>query len=166
MIGSLPQQADAIQKVYKIDVSALYSRISFAVQRMKWKSFTSPMSVYAVSPRTLGLVPAWHRFTQTYFCTFVSLTCPPTEQLAPQCQLTPHPSQFPQIWHMMRCVLDNTWMPYFQSNTFSLPKGIWLEVISTPFLDLDHYRLTLLLNHSIHWLPQLQLLHGQCGHAG
>ena len=46
------------------------------------------------------------------------------------------------------------------------PKGIWLEVISTPFLDWHHYRLTLLLNHSIHWLPQLQLLHGQRGRAG
>ena len=79
MIGSLPQQANAIQKVCKIDVvRALYSQVSFAVQRMKgksltsaksvyavsvavqrmkWKSFTSPKSVYAVSARTLGLVP-------------------------------------------------------------------------------------------------------------
>ena len=27
-------------------------------------------------------------------------SCPPTEQLVPQYQLTPRPSQFPQIWHM------------------------------------------------------------------
>ena len=101
------QQVDAIQKMYKIDVRALvktlYSQVSFAVQRMKWKSFTSPKDVYAVSARTLGLVPTWHRFTQTHFCTLVSLSCPPTKQLAPQCQLTPCPSQFPQIWHVL-CV--------------------------------------------------------------
>ena len=37
------QQVNAIQKMYKIDVRALvktlYSQVSFAVQRMKWKSF-------------------------------------------------------------------------------------------------------------------------------
>ena len=57
--SSLPQQVTAVQKVYKIDAfRALYSQVSFAIQRMKWKLLTSPKSVYAVSARTLGLVPA------------------------------------------------------------------------------------------------------------
>ena len=63
-------EVDDIQKA-----KTLYSQVSFAVQRIKWKSFMSPKDVYAVSARMLGLVPTWHRFTQTQFCTFVSLTC-------------------------------------------------------------------------------------------
>ena len=110
---------------------------------------------HAVSARTLGLAPTWLRFTQTHFCTFMSLSCPPTEQLAPQYQLTPRQSQFSQIWHMMCCVLDNTWTPYFQSATFSLPH--WYIILDHPhvILHLHHYRLTSSLNHSIHWLPHL-----------
>ena len=153
-----PQQVDAIQKVHKIDVvRALCSQVAFAVQRMKWKSLTSPKRVCAVSARTRGLAPAWHRFTQTYFCTFVILICPPTEQLAPQYQLTPCSSQFPQIVQMMCCVLDNTWTPYFQSAAFSLFQRYMVRGHLHVISDLHHYRLTSLSNHSIHWLPQYKV---------
>ena len=145
--SSLPQQVDAVQKVDIL--RALYSQVLFAVQRMKWKSLTSPKSVYAVSPTTLALAPAWHRFTQTHFCRFVSLSCPPTEQLAPQYQLTPHSSQFPKIWHMMCCVLDNTWTPYFQSATFSLPQRYIVSSHLFFISYLHHHRLTSLQTYVI-----------------
>ena len=105
-----------------------------SMHRSHWKSFTSPKSVYTVSTRTLGLAPAWYRFTQTHFCTFVSSSCPPTEQLAPQYQPTPRPSQFPQIWHMMSCVGQH------MDATFSL---------SQLFIVRGHL-------HVIFWLTSLQ----------
>ena len=129
-------QVNGIQKMYKIDVRAfvktLYSQLSFAVRRMKWKSlWISPKSVYAVSARALGLAPTCHRFTQTRFCTLVSLSCPPTKQLVPQCQLTPCPSQFPKILHMM-CWTAHGHHISSQTHSHS-PNSVWLEVIMMSF---------------------------------
>ena len=164
VLCSLPRQVDAIQTVYKTDVvRAIYSQVSFAVQR------TSLKSVYSVSARTLGLVSTWHRFTRTHLCTSVSLSCPPTEQLAPQCQPTPRPSQFPQIWHMMCCVLGNNWRRISSQPRSHSLNCISVEVIFTSFSDLHHYRLTSLqtdlrhyrltslLNHSVYWLPHVYI---------
>ena len=106
--SSLPQQVNAIQKADVL--RSLYSQVSFAVQRMKRKLLASPKSVCAVSARTLALAPAWHRFTQTHVCIFVSPSCPPTELLAPQYQLTPRSSQFPQIWHIL--MLPGWWCEF------------------------------------------------------
>ena len=67
----------------------------------------------------------------------------------PQYRLTPCSSQFPQVWQMMCCVLDNTWTPYFQSATFSLLQRYMdrghLHVIS----NLHHHRLTSLQTYVI-----------------
>ena len=129
-------QVNGIQKMYKIDVRAfvktLYSQLSFAVQRMKWKSlWISPKSVYAVSARALGLAPTCHRYTQTHFCTLVSLSCPPAKQLVPQCQLTPCPSQFPKTLHMM-CWTAHGHHISSQTHSHS-PNSVWLEVIMMSF---------------------------------
>ena len=63
--------------------------------------------------------------------------------------VTPCSSQFPQVWQMMCCVLDNTWTPYFQSATFSLLQRYMdrghLHVIS----NLHHHRLTSLQTYVI-----------------
>ena len=108
--------------LYKTDVvrdlfQTHYSRVSFAVQRMKWKLHLPRVSMQFLSERWV-LRPPDTRFTQTHSCTFVSLSCPLTEQLAPQCQLTPRiiPS------NLAYYVLDSTRMPHFQSVTFSLPQ--------------------------------------------
>ena len=59
------------------------------------------------------------------FCTFMSLSCPPTEQLAPQCQLTPRHSQFPQIWHVMCCVFGRHMGPVFLVSHFLTPPTVY-----------------------------------------
>ena len=133
-----------------------------SIHRSHWKSFTSPKSVYAVSARTLGLAPTWHRFTQTHLCSFVSLRGPPTEQLAPQYHLTPRPSQFPQIWHMMGSVGQHMDAVFPVSQVFTLPTVYRSRSSSRNFLtyiitDLRQYRLTSSLNHSVYWLPHVHI---------
>ena len=142
------QQVDAIQKMYKIDVRALvktlYSQVSFAVQRMKWKSFMN-ISQECLCNFCKG-IGSCARLTQIYTNTLLytcELELPTNQAVGSTMPADSMPFTIPSNLTCAVCWTTHGRHISSQPHSHS-PIGIWLEVI---FMSFQTYIITDLCHH-------------------